>query len=432
MYYLWHIVYLKKEATKTWLIDCNPLSPVTITMIPREIHPTKSRTPSTTAATRHNRNNQKLRISLAILLTLSFLSILLDIDLHLPSSHSSLRRSLQTASKLRYLGRSHSALLPYAHHNLRRTKLLDGDATPLFWHIPKSGGTTAKRLYDCLGLTLANRLGADPKYGLHDKDEIVVFRPFDSSSSTGDNNNENNNDNNNDNNKGRNVKHAKFVNVDTTTEQGILRAERLGLVPSRKADIIFSSDVSFASDHLFDQTHRGRILALFRHPIDRLVSKFYYLQTATWERTYRPEWKDITLLEWAEKVNGDENFLVKKIVGKKLNQKVDLGDLIVAREIVDKTFVVGLMEDMEESVRRFNKVLGIDDEGDERNRVCMEEFFGKHQEEDDVTKNDKARKVTEADESATPNEDKKGGKANANKFNSHAHPKVRKKIISYF
>ena len=47
-----------------------------------------------------------------------------------------------------------------------------------FKDIPKSGGTTAKRLYECMGQTLANRLGADPRFG-HDKDnEIVVFHPF--------------------------------------------------------------------------------------------------------------------------------------------------------------------------------------------------------------------------------------------------------------
>jgi len=254
----------------------------------------------------------------------------------------------------------------------------------------------------------------------------VVFHPFDSSSSNNDNDGDDNarehSSSNNSNNSSRN--NAKFVNVDTTTQEGILRAERLGLVPSRKADIIFSSDVYFASDHLFDESHRGTILALFRQPIDRLVSKFYYLQTATWERTYRPEWKDMSLLEWAEKVNGDENFLVKKIVGKKLREEVDLGDLIVAREVVQKTFVVGLMEDMEESVRRFNVVLGIDDVGDERNRGCMEEFFGKHREEEEVKQEKEASKETNADGDTTLKEDDKAAKANANKFNSHAHPKV--------
>jgi len=167
-----------------------------------------------------------------------------------------------------------------------------------------------------MGQTLANRLGADPRFG-HDKDdEIVVFHPFSTESD------------------------VKFVNVDTTTKAGIIRAEELGLVPSGKVDMIFTSDINFAADHLFDSQHKGRILAFFRHPIDRLASKFYYLQTATWERTYRPEWQGMNIIEWATNENLDENFIVKKIMGKKLSDTVDMDDLIIAKEIVRRYFVI--------------------------------------------------------------------------------------------
>lgn len=225
-----------------------------------------------------------------------------------------------------------------------------------------------------------NRLGADPRFG-HDKDEeIVVFQPF------------------------ATAPDIKFVNVDTTTKQGILRASKLGLVASGKVDMIFTSDVNFAADHLFDPGHRGRIFALFRHPIDRSVSKFYYLQTATWERTYRPEWQNMGIMEWATSHNQDENFIVKKIVGKKLNDPVDINDLLTAKEIVRRRFIVGLMKDMEESVRRFNIVLGVD-YASERGQLCMGQYFGAKKEE-----------VTATDA---------GGEGKAkNDMNSNPHPKV--------
>ena len=79
---------------------------------------------------------------------------------------------------------------------------------------------------------------------------------------------------------------------------------------------VFSSDVNFASQHLFSPQYKGRIYAFFRNPVDRCVSKFYYLQTATWERTYRPEWVGMSIIDWAMNHNFDENFLVKKINGK--------------------------------------------------------------------------------------------------------------------
>mmetsp|Transcript_19320 Transcript_19320/g.45218 ORF Transcript_19320/g.45218 Transcript_19320/m.45218 type:complete len:369 (+) Transcript_19320:211-1317(+) len=243
-------------------------------------------------------------------------------------------------------------LPPWAQYNLVDVKQRPSSAeTPLFWHVPKSGGTTAKRLYECMGQTLANRLGADPRFGHDKQDEIVVFQPFSTAPD------------------------MKFVNVDTTTKPGILRAERLGLVPSRKADMIFSSDVNFASQHLFSPQYKGRIYAFFRNPVDRCVSKFYYLQTATWERTYRPEWVGMSITDWATNHNFDENFLVKKINGKGLADPVDEKDLVVAKEIVRRRFIVGLMSDMEESVRRFNIMLGID-RNTVKSKDCHNEYFG--------------------------------------------------------
>ena len=191
--------------------------------------------------------------------------------------------------------------------------------------------------------------------------------------------------------------------------------------------MIFTSDVNFASDHLFDKENKGRIFSLFRHPVDRSVSKFYYLQTATWEKTYRPEWKDMPLVEWAREHNLDENFMVKKILGKKLSDTVDLGDLIVAKEIVRRRFVVGLMNEMEESIKRFNVILGID-EGEEKNRVCMEQFFGRHEEEevevDQQPSKEEETKTEDGDEEESEAQVEARAKATDNK-NSNAHPKVR-------
>lgn len=282
-----------------------------------------------------------------------------------------------------------SKLVPWAENNFIDITITPDpeNETPLFWHIPKSGGTTAKRLYECLGLTLANRLGADKRFG-HDQDEEVeVFHPFPTTPD------------------------VKFVNVDTTTKAGILRAEKMGLVPSGKADIIFTSDLSFAGEHLFSPEHRGRIFALFRNPVDRAVSKFYYLQTATWERTYRPEWVGMSVVEWATKHNLDENFLVKKILGKKLSDTADVGDLVIAKEIIRRRFVVGLMTDMEESIRRFNIVLGL-----QMTDVCHEEYFGAKEE-----KKEKAEEVSAED----PADGEERAKANDSK-NSTPHPKVSK------
>ena len=210
-----------------------------------------------------------------------------------------------------------------------------------------SGGTTAKSLYECLGQTLANRAGAGRRF-IPDN-TLLAFHPWGTD--------------------------AKYVNVDTTTREGILRAKEMGLVPSGKADIIFTSDISFAAEHLFDEENRGRIIGLFRHPIERLVSKFYYLQTARWEKTYSPEWQGMSLHYWAHHINTDNNHMVRRLTGKTFRDEVSEVDLRRAMRTVKQRFVVGLTSEMAESVHRFNNVMGID-ETTERNSICMNDFFG--------------------------------------------------------
>eukprot|EP00804_Cyclotella_cryptica_P001562 CCRYP_003776-RA/>CCRYP_003776-RA protein AED:0.11 eAED:0.11 QI:1855/1/0.85/1/0.83/0.85/7/0/596 len=228
--------------------------------------------------------------------------------------------------------------------------------TALFWHIPKSGGTTVKNLYHCTGQTLAHRGGVDPKFGYDHKDELVVFKP-------------------------REDQHGKFVNVDTTIKEGILRAKELGLVQSHVSDIIFTMEPTFAGQNLYDKKNKGRILALFRHPVDRMVSKFYYLQVADWERGYRPDWANLSLMEWIKKAElKDDNLIVRKLVEKSFSEPIDENDLMRAKAILRRRVVVGLMSQMEDSMHRFNIVLGVD-ESSERNRQCMNEYFGKSKEQ---------------------------------------------------
>lgn len=168
---------------------------------------------------------------------------------------------------------------------------------------------------------------------------------------------------------------ANFVNVDTISRPGILRAERMGLVPSGMADLIVTNDLDYSVEHLYDVDHRGRVLALFRHPVDRLISRFYYASVATWERSYQSTWKDMDLQYWAEKINWENNIFVKSLSGRERYSYVTEDDLSVAIMTVRKRLIVGLTSQMEESIHRFNIFMGID-ETEDINRQCMDEYFG--------------------------------------------------------
>jgi len=153
-------------------------------------------------------------------------------------------------------------------------------------------------------------------------------------------------------------------------------AEGAALDTKNNVDIIFSSFPSYAVEHLFDESHKGRMLSMFRHPVDRLTSKFFYLGIATWEKTYRPEWKDVDVLDWANDINIDNNHMVKKLAGKVQKDEATELDLARAKETIKKRMIVGLMDHMEESFNRFNIVMNINAKTNDKYTRCMNTYFG--------------------------------------------------------
>lgn len=118
-----------------------------------------------------------------------------------------------------------------------------------------------------------------------------------------------------------------------------------------------------------------------------LLSKFYYLAVADWERGYTPELANTSLVDWIQDPDRrpDDNLYVRKLVGKLFVHELDEQDLNLAKEILRQRAVVGLLSELKESIRRFNVVLGIDDTL-ERNRRCMNRFFQVSEDDEGVSK----------------------------------------------
>jgi len=198
--------------------------------------------------------------------------------------------------------------------------------TPFFWQIPKAGSTNALAYFTiCMDLTEASRVGLTSR---SDKLEIV------------------------------HIDGHKFVNVDVSTPVGLEHAGRHNLAASRLADIVSSAYVSEASSRLFSKRYKGKMFALFRHPIDRLVSKFYYLQTAKHERSYNPLLARLTIEQYAsrpEYVGG--NWMTRMLIGKPIDPLTPK-DLEEAKEIIRTKCLVGLTSEMDESLNRFEAYFG--------------------------------------------------------------------------
>jgi hypothetical protein len=226
---------------------------------------------------------------------------------------------------------------------------------PVFWHVLKSGGTSIKLMYaQCYHLVEACETGAhivDVGDVGNDNDATPPPPPPPPlrvvTSEDG----------------------RKYVNVDVTTTSGILDASRLGFAYSNIADVVFTPLISETATYLLGgggdiandggggggggSRRRGRMFALFRHPVHRVVSIFYYLQSATWEPTYDPIYATWTIDEYARSEYCESNWMVRTLVNK-MTGPLEPEDVQVAMEILKRKCLVGLMEDMEGSVSRFH------------------------------------------------------------------------------
>ena len=142
-------------------------------------------------------------------------------------------------------------------------------ATPVYWRVPKSGGTTAQVvLARCLGLVVASESGPVIEASQR-RDNVTAggggprvpperLRVVQ---------------------EGR----QRFVNVDVTTKRGILEAKGLDPMGSGLVDVALAPELLPFVAHLLDGSRgvRGRAFALFRHPVERFASMFYYLQTVS-------------------------------------------------------------------------------------------------------------------------------------------------------
>ena len=108
---------------------------------------------------------------------------------------------------------------------------------------------------------------------------------------------------------------VKYVNVDTTNPAGLRHARENGLAPSGLADVV-SSHLFTGSLQLFTDEVKGKAFTIFRHPIERAVSMFYYLgsEQAKHEKTYDPALKMMTIEEFSKSNKIEDKFSLTKCV----------------------------------------------------------------------------------------------------------------------
>jgi len=226
------------------------------------------------------------------------------------------------------------------HHVEHKHRGIDMGVTPFYWHIPKAAGTSVHNEYhECLALVGASELG-----GIDQGNSLKLVQINDGN---------------------------YHVNVDTSILPGIMHASELDLVPSHMAQIVFSPLLHESATYLFSPRYKGQMFAMFRHPVDRVISLFYYLRSATWEPTYNPSLRNMTLIEYAESELAESNFMVRALANK-MEGALSEHDLELAKLILKQKCVVGLMDRWDASMDRFDFFFNFQSDGTrhEQARQC--------------------------------------------------------------
>ena len=286
-----------------------------------------------------------------------------------------------------------------------------GNALPVFWHILKSGGTSIKLMYaQCYHLVEACELGAaliDTTNPYMEAEQLQQQQQQESSqiieTETASDNlspwewmqqqlvqktetqqhqqqeqNENGDNINNNNDVRRrglieeqqqqqqqqqeeqsqlrivmSEDGRKYINVDVTTIEGIQLASQRGFATSTLPNVMFTPLLLDASTYLLSPQRKGRMFAIFRHPISRVTSIFYYLQSATWEPTYNPAYASMTIDDYASSPYCESNWMVRSLRNK-MTGPLTVDDYHIAKVILHQKCIIGLLDYMEESVIRFH------------------------------------------------------------------------------
>jgi len=166
----------------------------------------------------------------------------------------------------------------------------------------------------------------------------------------------------------------KYINVDTTTKDGIERAKVLALSSSGMADVVYSSLLQDVST-IFNTLNQGRMFVLIRHPVEREMARFRYLRRGQYERTKLNDWqrgnlRDMSYVEYARSEFARDNWMTRELVNKRcidgkgedgqVCSPLDDKDVHTAKEILRRKALIGLYSDIMGAVQHYGRYFGWD------------------------------------------------------------------------
>ncbi|KAL7485081.1 hypothetical protein ACHAW6_010682, partial [Cyclotella cf. meneghiniana] len=207
------------------------------------------------------------------------------------------------------------------NHPLRARK--DGSKVdvPVFWRIPQAGSDIVEDVMSvCYGLSLASGLGAI----FEDENLREIQVPSG----------------------------PRYINVDVSNPEGIKRAVSRNLGSSGLADVI-SSSFLFETTALFQSLpESGRCFTMLKHPVARAISLYHRFQKNDEMHAKPAQYQGFTIEEFA-KAQTENNWMVRFLTGKR-SGALSFNDLEVAKQVLGGKCIIGLSDEVEQSILRFD------------------------------------------------------------------------------
>ena len=219
---------------------------------------------------------------------------------------------------------------------------------PVFWRIPRGASSTVESILSyCYRMVLA---GSQGTAGGHDKDDSLSVVQV----GTG----------------------ARFINVDMSNPAGISHAKDLNLGFSNEVNVISTPFLFETAADIFKGTDKtGKCFTILRHPVDRAVSLYHHYQIDESGNPNTSHYKGMTIDEYAENV-AENNWLVRFLANKR-GGALKWEDLEIAKEVFGKKCLVGLVDEIGESISRYEHFFGWDksipESSQDRKNKCIQD-----------------------------------------------------------
>jgi len=208
------------------------------------------------------------------------------------------------------------------------------------WTIPRCGSTSIRRIAShCMGLTMASEAGKGDSLG----DSLQLI-------------------------EGNGI---KYVNVDMSNPEGIARAKNLGVGAWKKVDMV-SSSYLYDGAGIFDPNHKGYMIAMFRHPIERAVSLFYNLKS---NKAYAEQMVTLSTVEQYSRSSLVENNWMTRFLSNSLSGELTPEHEAIAKEVLRTKCIIGLLQEKAESMRRLEILFDVKAEKSQRRYDCQEKLW---------------------------------------------------------